>query len=148
MSSHNASHRSAPGAVTARAVVVRRGSDRRGIVVRLLPPSAFSRAYGRQALVAFYGPRGRVFEQKIGVGNLRVLGRARRVPKTAIFQIPPSPDEVARHEKIRDIRREEQGQSYDPAASYNLHYEKPLPPTPERRVAPRKRSRRARRHRA
>lgn len=98
----------------------------KGVVLKLLPPNDFSRAYGRQALVAFYH-RGEAYEKEVGVGDMRLLGRVKHVPKVERVTFPPHPDEVAHHEKSRDIRRRGQGVYYDPGAPHNQSYERALP---------------------
>lgn len=118
------------------------GGWHKGIVLRLRPENAFSRAYGRQAVVSFYDGDD-VMETEVGVGDMQVIGKAKRVPKTMTVLMPPHPDEVAHHERIRDIRRAGQGAYYDPMAEHNLPYEKPLPGHERTVVA----ARHARRHR-
>lgn len=119
------------------------GDTHKGIVLRLLPLNDFSRAYGRQAMVAFYH-RGQAYEQEVGVGDMRVLGHVKHVPKVERVTFPPHPEAVAHHEKIRDIRRHGQGTYYDPNAPHNQPYERPLPGDVREMVAAvhRRRSRR------
>jgi hypothetical protein len=66
------------------AVVQQIGSDKKGIVVRLLPHSDFSRAYGRQALVEWYYGKSRkvVHHSEVGIDDLKVVGYAKRLPAT------------------------------------------------------------------
>lgn len=123
------------GSAIGKGSVVRTRDGQKGIVVRLEPYNDFSRAYGRQATVRFVrGASGAAFDREIGIDDLNVIGRAKRVPKTYEAQFPRSADEIAHHEKIRDIRRAGQGSSYDPAASHNKSYENPLPPWIETRI--------------
>ena len=109
----------------------------KGIVVRLLPLDNFSRAYGRQASVEYY-KHGRVFDHKISISDLTVVGRVKRLPRKHEVTIQPHAAEIAEHEKHCDIRRIGQGASYDPSASYNVHYEKPLQGSRELRVTRRR----------
>ena len=113
------------GGIVGRGSVVK-GSFGKGIVLRLLPLDDYSRAYGRQAIVAFYESDGEVYEREVGIGDMTVVGQAKHVPSTHMVEIPPDASAVARHERSRDIRREGQGAYYDPSAPHNLSYEKPL----------------------
>lgn len=131
------------GDLVARGAVVRVvGGGGRGVVLRLKPLNDFSRAYGRQAVVQTYD-NGRVYESEYGINDLKVLGFVKRMPKTGTVTIPPSAEEMERWQKMRDIRREGQGSSYDPKASYNAWAEKPPAGRTEERVvrSRRKRSR-------
>jgi hypothetical protein len=127
------------GGTIGRGSVVKTSDGRRGIVLRLLPLNNYSRAYGREAQVAFYSKNGRVNDYNIGIGDLTVVGSAKRVPRVGPVTIPPHPLEVAHHERLRDVRRVGQGAAYDPTADYNVGYERPLPGHTELRVVRRRR---------
>lgn len=60
------------------AVMTGRGS--RAIVVGFDKPSAFSRAYGKQALVCSIG-RGGASVRSVGAGDLYPVGSTKRMPK-------------------------------------------------------------------
>ena len=117
----------------------------KGVVLKLLPPNDFSRAYGRQALVAFYH-RGEEYQKEVGVGDMRLLGRVKHVPKVERVTFPPHPDAVRDHETMRDLRRQGQGAHYNPSLPTNAVYERPLPGDEREMVAAvhRRRSRRRR----
>lgn len=57
------------------------GGWHKGIVVRLLPVDDIARAYGRRAIVEYYD-KGRVHEHTVGVGDMQILGYAKRLPNT------------------------------------------------------------------
>ena len=143
MANHSASHRSKSLHIGARSIVTW-GDGTRGIVVRLLPLDSTSRAYGRSAMVYVYGPEGRVYTRRVNVADLRAIGRAKRIPKVIVADVPPDARAVANHQLSRDVRRAVQDASYDPAAPYNAVFEKPLPATPTPFVL----SRRRRQHHA
>src|SRR4051812_19051117 len=84
----------------------RYGGWHRGIVLRLLPLDNFSRAYGRQASVL---DAKTAREEQVGVGDMVVLGHVKNMPKSGTIEVPPSAEEVARHERSRDTRRAGQG---------------------------------------
>ncbi len=124
-------------AVTRSGAVVRRGAIvsyykyggwNRGIVQRLLPPNAYSRAYGKQAEVL--DAKTAAIEE-IAIGDMKVLGYVKRMPKVGTVEIPPSADEMAHWQRRRDSRRAGQGASYNPDAEYNKWAE--TPPAPQKR---------------
>lgn len=105
------------------AIVVYKGD--RHIVLRLCKPDDYSRAYGPQA--ELLDPK-RATISSVGVADLKVLGYAKRLPIVEEINVPPSAEEIAHHQRRRDIRRAGQGASYDPLAEYNRAFEAPLPP--------------------
>lgn len=105
------------------AIVVYKGA--RYIVLRLRKPDDFSRAYGPQAELL---DPARATISIVAVAALKVLGYAKRLPIVEEINVPPSAEEIAHHQRRRDIRRAGQGASYDPLAEYNRAFEAPLPP--------------------
>lgn len=75
----------------------------KGIVMGLVPPSDFSRAYGRQAYVCTI--RGdHVHVHTTGAGDLYPVGRAKRIPKScqsALREYEESYPSLARKKRSR-----------------------------------------------
>lgn len=57
-----------------------RVTDRKAVVVGTMPPSDFSRAYGRQVFICEVY-RGDAHVHTAGAGDLYPIGKAKRVPK-------------------------------------------------------------------
>lgn len=82
-------------------------TNRKGIVMKLAKPTAFSRAYGRQAIVCTIrenrsNPAGRYYNIfETGAGDLYPVGKVKKIPKACREELKHSGLSGARRRKKR-----------------------------------------------
>lgn len=75
-----------------------RATNQRAIVMRNVPPSDFSRAYGRQVIICtYYGKGGKadVFASEKGAGDLIPVGVVKKIPKACKLAVAEYMEEHA-----------------------------------------------------